>query len=40
MEDKNNVTLGNRRITSEEKQDNTFNQETGNLSMQDAEYFV
>ena len=40
MEDGNNVTFGNRSIRSEEKKDDDFKLETGDLNMQDAEYFA
>ena len=40
MEDGNNVTFGNRTIRSEEKKDDDFKLETGDLNMQDAEYFA
>ncbi len=40
MEDGNNVTLGNRSIRNDEKQDDDFKLETGDLNMQDAEYFA
>ena len=40
LEDGNNVTFGNRTIRSEEKKDDDFKLETGDLNMQDAEYFA